>query len=46
MSKDSIHWLTEYEPSRCPVHAVNTLDIAASPAIIWKQLIAATDWSS
>jgi Polyketide cyclase / dehydrase and lipid transport len=44
MSKDSIHWPTEYEPSRCPVHVVNSLDIAASPAIVWEQLIAATDW--
>jgi Polyketide cyclase / dehydrase and lipid transport len=44
MSKDSIHWPTECEPSRCPVHVVNSLDIAASPTIVWEQLIAATDW--
>ncbi|MBW4685494.1 MAG: SRPBCC family protein [Komarekiella atlantica HA4396-MV6] len=46
MSKDSIRWPAEYDPSRCLVYVVNSLDIAASPAIVWEQLIAATDWSS
>lgn len=44
MSKDSIHWPAEYDPNRCPVHVVNTLEISASPADVWDHLIAAADW--
>lgn len=44
MSTDSIRWPAEYDPSRCPIHVVNSLDIAASPAIVWEQLITAADW--
>jgi len=44
MSKDSIHWSAEYDPSRCPVHVVNALEMSASPADVWGQLIAAADW--
>jgi hypothetical protein len=46
MSKNSIHWPAESDPNRCPMHVVNSLSIAASPEIVWEQLIAATDWSS
>jgi hypothetical protein len=44
MSKDFIRWPAKYDPSRCPAHVVNSLDIAASPAIVWEHLITAADW--
>jgi uncharacterized protein YndB with AHSA1/START domain len=44
MSKDSIRWPAEYDPSRCPVHVVNALEMSASPADVWDRLIAAADW--
>jgi len=43
MSKDSIRWPAEYDPSRRPVHVINSLEMSASPADVWDQLIAA-DW--
>jgi len=39
MSKDSIRWPAEYDPS--PVHVINSLEMSASPADVWDQLIAA-----
>jgi Polyketide cyclase / dehydrase and lipid transport len=39
-----IRWPSEFDPSRAPIHAVNQLDLAASPAAVWKVLIRATDW--
>jgi hypothetical protein len=44
MSKDSIRWPAEYDPSRCPVHVINSLEMSASPADVWDQLIAAAGW--
>lgn len=44
MSKDSIRWPAEYDPRRCPVHVVNALEMSASPADVWDQLIAVADW--
>jgi uncharacterized protein YndB with AHSA1/START domain len=44
MSKDSIRWPSEYDPSRCPVHIINTLEMSVSPADVWEQLTAAADW--
>jgi hypothetical protein len=46
MNTDSIRFPAEYDPSRCPVHVVNTIDISASPAEVWEHLITAADWQT
>ncbi len=46
MNTESIRFPAEYDPSRCPVHVVNTIEISASPAEVWDHLITAADWQT
>jgi Polyketide cyclase / dehydrase and lipid transport len=46
MNTDSLRFPAEYDPSRCPVHVVNTIEISASPAEVWDHLITAADWQT
>lgn len=39
-----IRWPNHYEPSRCPVHVRNELDMAASPEKVWAWLTRAKLW--
>lgn len=39
-----IRWPNHYEPSRCPVHVRNELDMAASPECVWAWLIRPMLW--
>lgn len=39
-----IRWPNHYEPSRCPVHVRNELDMAASPECVWAWLTRPTLW--
>jgi Polyketide cyclase / dehydrase and lipid transport len=41
---DTIRWPAEFNPSRAPIHAVNRLDMQASPEAVWKVLIRAVEW--
>ena len=42
----SFIWPADYDPARSPVHAVNRLDIAAAPSVVWSLLIHPQHWSS
>lgn len=46
MNAESIRFPAEYDLSRCPVHAINTIEISASPAEVWEHLITAADWQT
>jgi Polyketide cyclase / dehydrase and lipid transport len=46
MNTDSIRFPAESDPSHCPVHVVNTIEISASPAEVWDHLITAADWQT
>ena len=41
---DAIRWPAEFDPVRAPIHAVNRLDMRASPEAVWKALIRASEW--
>jgi uncharacterized protein YndB with AHSA1/START domain len=44
MSADGIRWPAEFDPAVAPIHAVNRLDMRASPEAVWKVLIRASEW--
>jgi uncharacterized protein YndB with AHSA1/START domain len=46
MNTDSIRFPAEYDPSRSPVHVINTIELSASPAEVWEHLITAADWQT
>jgi uncharacterized protein YndB with AHSA1/START domain len=46
INTESIRFPAEYDPSRCPVHVVNTIEISASPVEVWDYLITAADWQT
>jgi uncharacterized protein YndB with AHSA1/START domain len=39
-----VRWPNHYEPSRCPIHVRNELDMAASPEHVWAWLTRPTLW--
>ena len=41
-----VQWPTEFAPAAMPVHIVNRLVVAASPAAVWAKLVAAHAWPS
>ena len=44
MGDDAIRWPAAFDPSRSPVHVVNSLEVAVAPAAVWARLIRAVDW--
>lgn len=44
MADYAIRWPDRFAPDRSPVHVVNVLEMAASPAAVWSRLIRAVDW--
>jgi Polyketide cyclase / dehydrase and lipid transport len=41
---DAIIWPPGFAPGECPIHVVNRIDVAASPAKVWPHLVRAGDW--
>jgi uncharacterized protein YndB with AHSA1/START domain len=40
----AIIWPERFKPENCPVHAVNSIDIAAPPEKVWEWLIVPESW--
>ncbi|MBI1741983.1 SRPBCC domain-containing protein [Candidatus Acetothermia bacterium] len=45
-SSKAIQWPVEYQPSRCPVHVRNELNMPVTPDRVWAWLIRAELWPS
>ena len=43
---EAIHWPEGMQPSRCPIHFTNELEVAASPETIWSLLTDPKAWPS
>ena len=43
---EAVHWPEGMQPSRCPIHFTNELEVAASPATIWSLLTDPKAWPS
>ena len=45
-SSKQIIWPAHYQPSNCPIHVRNEIDITAPPERVWAWLIRAPLWPS
>jgi hypothetical protein len=43
---DHVIWLERYDPKTSPIHALNDIDVRASPEVLWKLLVDAENRSS
>jgi hypothetical protein len=43
---DGIHWPSEFDPNRAPIHVRNELKASASASSVWAWLVRARDWPS
>ena len=43
---DHVIWPPEYDPKISAIYALNDIDVKASPKVVWKLLVNATNWSN